>query len=76
METVINSNEIDGNFLKKIQSLYANKKVRITVEEVKSFDEMSGRERWKRMQEMQEKHPPKIISQDIDVSELANEVNL
>lgn len=76
METVINSNEIDDNFLKKIRNLYADKKVRITVEEVKSFDAMSGEERWKRMQKMQEKHPPKVISKDIDISELANEVNL
>lgn len=76
METVINSNEIDNNFIEKIKNLYFNKKVKITVEEVKSFDEMSGKERWKRMQKMQEKYPPRAVSQDINLSELANEVNL
>lgn len=76
METVINSNEIDNNFIEKIKNLYLNKKVKITVEEVKSFDEMSGKEQLKRIKKMRARHLPFHVSEDIDISELANQVNL
>lgn len=76
METVINSNEIDINFIERIKSLYLNKKVKITVEEVKDFDEMSGKDQLKRIKKMRERHPPFYIPENIDISELANQVNL
>lgn len=75
METVINSSEIDVSFIEKIKQLYLNKKVKITIEEVKSFEEMTGKEQWKEIQEMRKKHPPFHISKDIDISRLANQVN-
>lgn len=76
METVMNSNEIDTNFIEKIKKIYINKKVKITIEEVTPLEQLSGKEKWKLMLEMRKKYPPKVISKDIDLSALANEVNL
>ncbi len=76
METIINTNEIDNSFIEEIKNLYFNKKVKITVEEVRSFDEMNGKERLERIKKLRKKHPPFYVPEGIDISDLANQVNI
>lgn len=75
MQTVfrLNANEIDNDFLEAFKKLFKNKTVKITVEEESTPNQ---KELWKRLEALQKKYPPKVISKDIDLSALANEVNL
>lgn len=74
METVfrLNANEIDNDFLEAFRKLFKNKAVKITVEEEFTPNQ---KELWKGLERVRKKYPPMIISPDINLSELANEVN-
>lgn len=74
METVINFNEIDFSFFEKLKKQFGDKMVRITIEETPP--KVSQKEIFKKLEALQKKYPPKIISKDINLSDLANEVNL
>lgn len=69
----LNTNEIDIVFIEKLKSLFQNKEVNISIEEVDSS--VNQYDIYKRMEALNKKYPPKIISPDIDLSALANEVN-
>lgn len=70
----LNANEIDYSFFEAFQKLFQNKEISIKIEEVVQpnlhFD------MYKESEKLQKKYPPKKISPDIDLSALANEVNL
>ncbi len=75
MQTVfrLNANEIDNDFLETFRKLFKNKTVKITVEEESTPNQ---KELWKELERVRKKYPPMIVSPDINLSELANEVNL
>jgi|GWRWMinimDraft_12_1066020.scaffolds.fasta_scaffold183226_1 hypothetical protein len=75
MTTVINLRDIDFSFFEKLKRKFGDKEVSITINEGNEtitsqkgiFDEL---------EELQKKYPPFIVSKDINLSDLANEVNL
>ena len=72
----LNANEIDNDFFEVIKKTFKNKKVKIIVEETSAeAATLTPKEQWQRMVDLQKKYPPKVISKDIDLSALANEVN-
>lgn len=75
MQTVfrLNADEIDNDFLEAFRKLFKNKTVKITVEEESTPNQ---KELWKELEKVRKKYPPMIISSNINLSELANEVNL
>lgn len=74
MTTVINLKDIDFSFFEKLKKQFGDKEMRITIDEAPA--KVSQREIFKKMEDLQKKYPPKVISKDIDLSALANEVNL
>ena len=75
MQTIIRLNEVDFSFFEKLKKDFADKEVSLTITEIVK-DEYNPKAALKRMQALQKKYPPKVISKDINLSELANEVNL
>lgn len=72
----LNANEIDNDFFEVIKKTFKNKRVKITVEDSsKTQNRLNPKDALERMQALQKKYPPKVISKDIDLSALANEVN-
>ncbi len=74
METIIKFNDIDFSFFEKLKKQFGDKEVRITIDETPP--KVSQMEIFKKLEALQKKYPPKVISKDIDLSALANEVNL
>lgn len=74
MTTVINLKDIDLSFFEKLKKQYGDKEVRITINETPP--KVKQMEIFKKMEALNKKYPPKNISKDIDLSALANEVNL
>ena len=77
MQTIIkfNVNDVDFSFFEKLKEQYANKEASLIINEI-SKTKVSQKEIWEEMEEVRKKYPPFIVSPDIDLSELANEVNL
>lgn len=72
----LNANEIDMELFEAIKKVFKNKPIKIIVtESVDNKNRLSPKEALERMQALQKKYPPKVISKDIDLSSLANEVN-
>ena len=74
MTTVINLKDIDFSFFEKLKKQFGDKELRITIDEIP--EKVNQKEIFKKLQALQKKYPPKVISKDIDLSALANEVNL
>ena len=76
METSIRMhvNEIDFSFFEAFKKLYKNKEICISISEVPNH--ISQIEMFKASEKLQKKYPPKKIDPSIDLSALANEVNL
>jgi hypothetical protein len=70
----LNINEIDIVFIEKLKSLFHNKEVSIKIEEIPQPNVHYNM--YEESEKLQKKYPPKKISPDIDLSALANEVNL
>jgi hypothetical protein len=72
----LNANEIDNNLFEAIKKVFKNKPIKITItESTDNKQTLTPKEQWQRMVDLQKKYPPKVISKDIDLSALANEVN-
>lgn len=69
----LNANEIDYSFFEAFQKLFKNKEVRINIEEVEP--PINQYEIFKKMEALNKKYPPKIISPDIDINALIKEIN-
>ncbi len=70
----LNTNEIDSNFFEAFKKLWSNQEVKITVEIDNT--QVDQKELWLQMEATRKKYPPFIVSKDINLSDLANEVNL
>ena len=70
----LNANEIDLNFFEALKKLWSNKKVTITIEV--DNEEIDQKELWQHMEATRKKYPLFKVSKDINLSDLANEVNL
>ncbi len=70
----LNANEIDISFIEKLKELFKNKEVSIKIEEI--VPQNHKKEIFKKLEELNKKYPPMIISPNINLSELANDVNL
>ena len=72
----LNANEIDMELFEAIKKVFKNKPIKIIVtESADNKQTLTPKEQWQRMVDLQKKYPPKVISKDIDLSSLANEVN-
>jgi hypothetical protein len=69
----LNTNEIDANFIEKLKEIFKNKEIKISVEEVEPSTNQY--EIFKKMEVLNKKYPPKIISPDIDINALLKEIN-
>ncbi|MFN3851590.1 MAG: hypothetical protein ACK4NY_19285 [Spirosomataceae bacterium] len=76
MQTIfrINTNEIDYNFFQAFKKLFKNKELNIKVEEITPT--INQTEVFQKLEKLKQKYPPKEISHDINISALANEINL
>jgi hypothetical protein len=70
----LNTSEIDLNFFEAFKKLWSNKEVIITVQEENSI--VDQKTIWTQMEAVRKKYPPFIVAKNINLSELANEVNL
>ena len=70
----LNAQEIDYSFFEAFKKLFKNKEVNIIVEEANPQKNLY--EMYKKSEALQKKYPPREISPEIDLSALANEVNL
>jgi hypothetical protein len=75
MTTVINLRDIDFSFFEKLKKQFGDKEVKITFDEASDLPK-NQKGIFDRLEEFQKKYPPFIVSKDINLSELANEVNL
>ena len=69
----LNANEIDISFIEKLKELFKNKEVRINIEEVEP--PVNQYEIFKKLEALNKKYPPKVISKDIDINALIKQVN-
>jgi flagellar biosynthesis regulator FlbT len=69
----LNANEIDSSFIEKLKELFKNKEVRINIEEVEP--PVNQYEIFKKLEALNKKYPPKVISKDIDINALIKQVN-
>ena len=69
----LNANEIDSSFIEKLKELFKNKEVRINIEEVEP--PVNQYKIFKKLEALNKKYPPKVISKDIDINALIKQVN-
>jgi hypothetical protein len=74
MEKIINFSELDSGFFEGLKKEFGNQKVKISIEPVDK--KLNQRQIWDKLEAVRKKYPPFIVSKDINLSELANEVNL
>jgi hypothetical protein len=70
----ININELDMNFIENLKKLFKNKELSIVVEDKRP--KISQYEMYKKSEALNKKYPPKKVSKHINISEIANDVNL
>jgi hypothetical protein len=70
----LNVNELDISFIEKLKKLFKNKEISIVVVDKKP--QTSQYEMYKKSEALNKKYPPKIVSEHINISEIAKEVNL
>ena len=70
----LHSREIDYNFFEAFKKLFQNKEVKITIEEVPNKSNLI--EMFKESEKLNNKYKPMTVSSDIDLSALADDVNL
>ncbi|CAN1526097.1 hypothetical protein MCERE19_01224 [Spirosomataceae bacterium] len=75
MTTVINLRDIDFSFFEKLKMKFGDKEVSITINEGNE-SRTSQKGIFDELEELQKKYPPFIVAKDINLSDLANEVNL
>jgi len=75
MTTVINLSDINFSFFEKLKKQFGDKDVSITIDEGNE-SRTSQKGIFDELEELQKKYPPFIVSKDINLSDLANEVNL
>jgi hypothetical protein len=75
MTTVINLRDIDFSFFEKLKMKFGDKEVSITINEGNE-SRTSQKGFFDELEELQKKYPPFIVAKDINLSDLANEVNL
>jgi hypothetical protein len=75
MTTVINLSDIDFSFFEKLKKQFGDKEVSITIKEG-TDSKTSQKGIFDELEELQKKYPPFIVAKDINLSDLANEVNL
>ncbi|MCF2497983.1 hypothetical protein [Dyadobacter chenhuakuii] len=72
----LRASEIDLNLLKSIKKMFqANDPVTLTVQ-LETPTVQNQQELFLKSESLQKKHPPIRVNSDIDLSSLANEVNL
>lgn len=73
----LNAGELDSNFVKSVRALYGKKKIKIVIEEVKEVpppqDQM---EMFKKSEEVRLRLKNIKVDPDLDLSAMANEMNL
>lgn len=69
----LNANEIDYSFFEAFQMLFKNKEISIKIEEINP--PVNQYEIFKKLEALNKKYPPKVISKDIDINALIKEVN-
>jgi hypothetical protein len=75
MTTVINLKDVDFSFFEKLKKQFGDREVRITIRESKE-SKTSQKGIFEELEELQKKYPPFVVSKEINLSDLANEVNL
>lgn len=73
--TVINLKDIDFSFFEKLKTKYSGKNINVIFDEA-PIEPINQKEIFKELLALQKKYPPFIVSKDINLSDLANEVNL
>lgn len=73
IEMEINLNDLDYDSFEELKQKFKDREMVITIKESKR---LAPKEALKRMRDLQKKYPHKVISKSIDLSALANEVNL
>jgi hypothetical protein len=69
----ININELDMSFIENLKKIFKNKEVSVKIEEVEP--PVNQYEIFKKMEALNKKYPPKVISKDIDINALIKQVN-
>jgi hypothetical protein len=69
----LNANEIDYSFFEAFQKLFKNKEVSIKIEVINP--PVNQYEIFKKLEALNKKYPPKVISKDIDINALIKQVN-
>jgi hypothetical protein len=75
MTTVINLKDVDFSFFEKLKKHFGDREVRITIRESKE-SKTSQKGIFEELEELQKKYSPFVVSKEINLSDLANEVNL
>jgi len=75
MTTVVNLKDVDFSFFEKLKKQFGDREVRITIRESKE-SKTSQKGIFEELEELQKKYPPFVVSKEINLSDLANEVNL
>jgi hypothetical protein len=70
----LNVNELDVSFIEKLKKLFKNKEISIVIVDKKP--QTSQYEMYKKSEVLNKKYPPKKVSEHINISEIAKEVNL
>ncbi len=70
---ILNANEIDYSFFEAFQKLFKNKEISIKIEEINP--PVNQYEIFKKLEALNKKYPPKVISKDIDINTLIKQVN-
>lgn len=73
----LNAGELDASFVKSVRALYGKKKIRIVIEEVEDIRAQPDQlELYEKALEVRERFKNAKIDPNINLSDLANEVNL
>jgi len=73
----LSAGELNTSFIKSVQALYGKKRIKIVIEEVEDVPpQLVQREMFKKSEEVRLRLKKLKIDPNLDLSELANEVNL
>lgn len=72
----INTGNLNAGFIDSVKALFGNREVKIVIEDVEKTEPVSQKETFRKMEELRKKLSSVKVDPNLDLSALANEVNL
>jgi len=72
----LNTENLNTNFIKSVQALFGNREIKIVIEDIENIEPVRQKELYKKSLTLLERFKNVKVDPNLDLSNLANEVNL